>query len=379
MEECKNEVNSGAEFKQIMADLISDLSNSFPEISDKLAELKITISTQMGEDMLLNYCKELYPKRFFDILYKNVDIYTDESIDTKFLPNIDFSEIWKLDISDVNRETIWKYLQLILFTVIPTMSDNSSFGEAAKLFEAINENDFKQKLEETVQQMDEFFNSKNETGEGEGGENACNSSENENEMPNAEFINEHLNGMMNGKIGKLAQEIAEETANDLNVKDAKSPDELFKKLFQNPTKLMDLIKNVGTKLDTKLKSGDIKESELVEEATNMMKEMKNMPGIDNFSKMFSKMGFDMGKNMNEGLFNSKMKQAAKDAKMRERMREKLAKKKAAEEAQQIIAPTEQLSVDSINSDNKLFSGEVKAKRSKKGGNKKNKRKGKKGK
>ena len=43
--------------------------------------------------------------------------------------------------------------------------------------------------------------------------------------------------------------------------------------------MMDLVKNVGSKLDNKIKSGDIKESELMQEATELMSKMKDMPGI----------------------------------------------------------------------------------------------------
>ena len=56
---------------------------------------------------------------------------------------------------------------------------------------------------------------------------------------------------------------------------------LFQNLFKNPTKLMDLVTKVGSKLDTKIKSGDLKESELLAEAAEMMQHMKDMPGMEN--------------------------------------------------------------------------------------------------
>ena len=61
--------------------------------------------------------KKLYPERFFDILYQNVDIFDNSEMNTKFLPNIEFKDIWKEDISEKTREVIWKYLQLVLFSV----------------------------------------------------------------------------------------------------------------------------------------------------------------------------------------------------------------------------------------------------------------------
>ena len=43
---------------------------------------------------------------------------------------------------------------------------------------------------------------------------------------------------------------------------------------------MNMVKKVGSKLDSKLKSGEIKESELMEEASQLMEKMKNMPGAN---------------------------------------------------------------------------------------------------
>ena len=39
---------------------------------------------------------------------------------------------------------------------------------------------------------------------------------------------------------------------------------------------MSLVKSVGNKMETKLKSGEIKESELLQEAGDLVNKMKNM-------------------------------------------------------------------------------------------------------
>jgi len=54
-------------------------------------------------------------------------------------------------------------------------------------------------------------------------------------------------------------------------------------------------------LENKIKSGDIKENELFSEATEIMKNMKNMPGMDNIQDMLKNMGInpnDLKKQMN---------------------------------------------------------------------------------
>ena len=52
-----------------------------------------------------------------------------------------------------------KYLQLILFSVSKNVNSQESFGDTAKLFEAINEDELKNKLEETMKDMEAWFNS----------------------------------------------------------------------------------------------------------------------------------------------------------------------------------------------------------------------------
>ena len=148
------------------------------------------------------------------------------------------------------------------------------------------------------------------------------------DIPDPEKMQDHINGLLGGKLGRLAHEIAEETANDLdvNMDDATDVTDVFQKLFKNPGKLMGMVKKVGSKLDSKIKSGEIKESELMEEASELMEKMKNMPGMKNMDKILEKMGLPTGgKNtkMNMNAFQSHMKSNIGKAKQKERMLRKL--------------------------------------------------------
>jgi hypothetical protein len=330
------------EFNKIIKDFVNDLHRTFSDIitEDKYQKLFLFIKDVVDEEEynayikeLFDYCKNIYPERFFDILYQNNDIFCNEEINTNFLPELDFKLLWKEDISDNTRETMWKYLQLVLFTIITSVKNEKSFGDTAKLFEAINEDEFKSKLEDTIGEMSKMFENMNFNMDNESNGNNDNqdvSYENnynddgtnpetreknfnnfKNEfaknLPNAEDIHSHITGMMDGKLGKLAKEIAEETYNDLDIN-------------------IDLVKNVGSKLDNKIKSGDIKESELLEEASELMNKMKNMPGMGNLEGMLNKMGMPGmpgGGKVNMNAFNQHMQQNMKNAKMRERMKSKL--------------------------------------------------------
>jgi hypothetical protein len=107
---------------------------------------------------------------------------------------------------------------------------------------------------------------------------------------------------------------------------------------------MGLVKNVGSKLDTKMKSGDVKESDLLAEASEMMKKMKDMPGMGDIQNMMSKMGMNpQGKGpgkVNTGVMQNNLNKKLRDAKNRERLLRNLAEKKAAaaatEEAEQSL-------------------------------------------
>ena len=333
------------EFPKIIKDFVCDIKTTFPEFKDLIEKWwKDESFFNYIEDVeernkafieaekktiafLFDFCQKKFPSRFFEILYQNEDMFKDDStLDTEFLPHIHFKTLWKLDISQKTRETIWKYLQLILFCIIGTIENREAFGDTAKLFEAINADDFKDKLQETLSQMQDLFNM---TGDEECPELTPNI--NMDNLPKAEDINEHISGLLDGKLGKLAKEIAEETAADLNldlegITDMK---DVFNKLIKNPSKLMSLVKDVGGKLDSRIKSGEIKESELMEEASELMNKMKNMPGMGNIQSMLSKMGMGgmagmagMGGKMNMGAMQSQLNKNMKNAQMRERMKAK---------------------------------------------------------
>ena len=350
------------EFTRVIKDFANDLKITFPEyeafitkwwkekehynhIEDEEERNQVyERSQQKSLKLIFEFCKKKFPPRFFDIIYQNDDMFKEDSdIDTEFLPKIHFKNLWQCEISDKTRETIWKYLQLIMFSIVGTLDNKDAFGDTAKMFEAINQDEFKSKLEETLSQMQGLFDMSGNADTESGATPGLN-------MPDPQKIQEHISGMLDGKLGQLAREIAEETAANLNVdfEDATDMKDVFQKLIKNPTKLMGLVKSVGTKLDTKIKSGDLKESELIAEATEMMNKMKNMPGMDNIQSMLRKMGMggmgSMGGKLNMGAMEANLNQKMKEAKTKERMLAKAqarANAKAAEQQQEAQAQQNQ--------------------------------------
>jgi len=331
--EVDEEIKVTSDFIKVLLDFTKDLTTTFPDIIDSndnpIKELNKYLEKKDEEKeeveriskFIYQHCRSIFPRYFFDILYENKDIFSNRE-KMYLIPGVNFIELWNADISENTKSTIWKYLKLILFTVIGDLNSDECFGDSAKLFEAINSEEFKEKIQSSLEEMESIFNrDKN--------------NEEPMELPQADKLHDHIDKMMNGKLGCLAKEIAEETAEDLdlNVENVTSVNDVFNKLFKNPGKLMDLVKNVGGKLDNKIKSGHIKESELLQEASEFVSNMKNMPGIGNIESFLSKMGMPGipgmggGTKVNMGAVNKKMQDNLKAAKMKERMKAKLDKRK----------------------------------------------------
>ena len=164
-------------------------------------------------------------------------------------------------------------------------------------------------------------------------------------IPNMENIQDHLKTLFEGKIGTLAKEIAEEVSGEFSdllgedTSELHDTKDVIKKLMKNPKKIMDLMKKVSSKLDNKMKNGEISKEEIMKEAGDLIGKMKDMGGQDQFNEMFKNlaknMGMGMGKNMK--LDTNALDRMTKQQAMKERMRNKLEikKQKQAEELEKM--------------------------------------------
>ena len=291
---------SNDKFNQVIDDFVKDLLVTFPELKDKL--------TDVNKEAFLAHCSESYPKIFFELLYENEKLF---DVPCFLLPDIDFTILMKDSaLTDKTKKTIWKYLQLILFSILDTLNDKDKFGDTSKLFEAINESELHKKIAETMDIMKDFFVNEDSAPDSSGSS-----------VPpfmDAEKLKGHLDGLMGGKIGSLAKEIAEEAAKTIG-----NQEEFMQSVMKNPQKILSLVKDIGSKLEDKIKNGDVKESELLEEATELIDKMKDIPGI---KEMMSKMGMN-GKMDFKGMAN-KMQQNMKNVKTKERLQKKVEERKA---------------------------------------------------
>ena len=316
---------------KVVRDFTLDILTTFPERKETLDVHLASIAasgdgaacTEDDLSVVRAHLRDAYPPRFFDILYQNDDMFSQED-PLELLPGIDFRELWTSNISDSTRQTIWKYLQLILFTLVAQMEDGAPFGDAASLFEAIDPEEFRTKLADTINEMQSCFQ-----GAGEDQTASPNATDppSQPEFPDPEELHEHVKGMMGGKLGQLAQEIADEAARELGLDDAKGGghQNAFRELMKNPMKLMSLVKKVGGKLNEKIKSGEIKEAELLKEATDIMEKMKNVPGMGGLESLLRRNG---GK-PDLSAMEAQLRRNTRMAGQRDRMRAKLAARQRA--------------------------------------------------
>jgi len=304
--------NTEPDIRQTITQFVHDLIGTFPECKPIIAEWWGDLSEEQNYELMQTHCLAVYPAYFFDILYENADIFAlngdieNNNSDTtiELLPNIDFKPLWNSDISDATKSVIWKYLHLISFWVMGSVQNTNELDEnTTKIFEKMQDENFQTKMQETMkslfpEQIQEDGSNKTENVETEPV-----TKQEPNKVPfNFETMREHLSKLMEGKFGKMAQEMAQETANDLDI-DLENTTELgdiFKKLMGNPAKLIEVAKKCGQKIKNKIKSGEVSESEMQAELMELMKAI-NPTGtkpdganpMDGLKEMLGSMGIDM--------------------------------------------------------------------------------------
>ena len=84
-------------FKSLIVDFTKDLTNTFNEY-EYLWKKYYEEPTEDTYIVLFDYCKKVYPERFFDILYQNEEIFEEKSeVNTYFLPNVSFSFLFSCE------------------------------------------------------------------------------------------------------------------------------------------------------------------------------------------------------------------------------------------------------------------------------------------
>ena len=289
---------------QIISDMVKDVLITFPEENESLnSDLHYIINNPPTTDEDINtksiitiyeFCKRTYPPHFLHIMYQNEELFNSELVE--LLPGMNFSMMWKLNISNTTKETLWKYFQLVLFNTISGDLDG-----------ALNSNMFKDDIElnskmaDLLSNVQEYISKQSSKPDDDTNTNtnvdkqsnpidgSSNSTDSEN---GGEKLD--MNKLLGGKLGEMAREIASESADLFSSEQGESVGDALKNMLKNPSKVMNMFKHVGDKLENNIKSGKISETDMLMEASNVLKSLTNIPGFSSNGLM------DMMKTMGMG-------------------------------------------------------------------------------
>ena len=348
------------EFKTSIVDFIKDLQTTFPEHIDKLDKWLQCDDNEFQS--LFEHCLKVYPERFFDILNKNKELFSEEStINVDFLPGFSFKLLFNsTGVSENIQETIWKYLQVILLILVRSLQNKVNFGDAMNMFDKIDMSELQTQLSDTMKNISTLFDNFEEKTEKEATQedgDADDESESKNpfsKLPKIDELKDHLQSLFDGKIGKLAKELAEDMSNDFveafgqDLNGVNSTKDVLNAFMKNPQKMGNVVNTVKDKLADKMKSGDITKEDLVSEASEMMSKMQglgeNLGDMGGMGDMLKKMAKSMGVNIPKGakMDTSALNNMQKKSTMKERLKARAMAKKQAEVVKKLEEEVERL-------------------------------------
>lgn len=205
---------------------------------------------------------------------KNDDLFSESIL---LLKNVDFHELWNSEgMTQEYKDTIWEYFQTLYVLGETIISDSDKIKNLVENFKKIRN---KEEVNVEAGEDEELINMIKNLSENQEKENP--------------LFNEKL--LENGLIGGLAKELAEDiNLDDLNLNISENSDNLndvFSNLLSgdNPMNFMNLIQNVGQKIQNKLDTENLDQGKLMEEAQTMMGMLgNNNPLFDNLLKTAKK-------------------------------------------------------------------------------------------
>ena len=245
-------------FNSTLKLFINNIINIYPEYKECLNEYYSDIleKDSCNDDKHVKRFMRKFSNYKEDISTKNDDLFSETIC---FLKNVDFKELWENEKSVKSiKDTIWDYLQTLYVIGETIISDSNKIKT---LVESLNKKRENEPLDEDASEENkELMDMLKNLSDKKSGNN----------------VDEDL--LNTGLIGNLAKELASDiNLDDMNLNlgeggDAPNIGDIFGKLMSgdNPMKFMNLIQNVGKKIQTKLTDGNLDQSKLLDEAQNMM-------------------------------------------------------------------------------------------------------------
>lgn len=247
-------------FNSTLKLFVTNINKIYPEYSEVLNEYynDILENDSCNDDKYVKRFMRKFTEHKEAISTKNSELFSDSIF---FLKNIDFKDIWENEKTEQSiKDTIWDYLQTLYVIGETIISDSNKIKS---LVDSLKKKRDNEPLDET---------------DSEENKELMDMLKNLSEKKDATDIDENI--LNNGLIGNLAKELAGDiNLDDMNLNlggggDGEMPNigDIFGKLMSgdNPMKFMNLIQNVGQKIQTKLTDGNLDQSKLLDEAQNMM-------------------------------------------------------------------------------------------------------------
>ena len=256
---------------KMTSSFLRDICKSFPEAKSSIYRNYEDIIVYKSTDKINDFP---HLQEFLKIIHEHKDLISQRNHlfflnDTPLLKDLSLKRVWESSISDNTRNTLWKYLETFSILNISIHSNN----ELQKALESLhNDEEVHIKDKQTAKDLQEL-KQLTESVTQEAKEEKKDDDDMGNLFENMGDMMGDLSGLMNSNIGSIAKEIAESSdIQDLfsNVDDNSNPMDIMQKLMSGDG-MGKIFSNINETIDKKVKSGELSESSLKNEAESMCK------------------------------------------------------------------------------------------------------------
>ena len=291
-------------FNNVLRDFVNELINIFPKYEETLRKNYNDLLGATEQLSEMTYVQEYIDSVSSYILQitESDDSIFNENDKLYFLRELNFSELWKEDMSDNTKTQIFNYLKTLYVIGGKVLNTSDNLNDILHGFK----NDESIDLENLDDESKKILN--------------VLESMSENTFGDEDKVKQYEDALSGSSIGKLASELA----NDINIDESKlkecnSPGDVFKSLIGN--NFMGIVESVGEKIQKKMDDGELNERNLIEDAQSLMSMMTGGESLGNLFSMFQG-----SQSSNKSSKKTSSNTSRKD-KQRDRLRKKLEMRK----------------------------------------------------
>ena len=265
-------------FNKLYSDFLTDLKNVFSFINPSKFDEKDFLTFFSINN--LPYMNDI-SKANESVLVENKDIF--------IISGVTFSKIFNnndYEITQNTKNSIWSYLHSLYVFLLSLNTSNKDY------INTLDKN-VKNNIEKYVDNSKLCTDVINNIKTFRNNMNNVNINVNNNVNNNSNSSNSS-NFLENSAIGSLAKELQEELK-DEDLPNIENPSDLFSQMASGEGNIMSVVSKVMNKMDQKMKSGEINQQTLMNEATGLLGMMTgNGGGENNSNNLFSMMSGLMG-------------------------------------------------------------------------------------